>query len=64
MDKTKWTYLFLLGGGAERPRGGEQTWENWEVSTIRVLDVRFPKNQLKKKKWIQFLRKAQNNPSS
>lgn len=52
-------------GGAEHPgEGREQMWENWEVSTIRVLDVRFPNNSFKKKKLIQFLRKAQNNPSS
>jgi hypothetical protein len=37
-------------GGAEHPgEGREQMWENWEVSTIRVLDVRFPNNSLKKK---------------
>lgn len=46
MDNTKWTCFFLWRGTQEE----EQTWANWEVSTIGVLDVRVPNNQLKRER--------------
>lgn len=37
------------GGGRREVMEEERwTWEDWEVSKIRVHDVRFPNNQLKK----------------
>jgi hypothetical protein len=31
-----------------RTQGWGQTWEDWEVSVIRVYDVKFPKKSIKK----------------
>ena len=38
-------FLLLWGGGSQ---GWGQTWEDWEVSVIRVYDVKFPKKSIKK----------------
>ena len=34
--------------GMGRTQGWGQTWEDWEVSVIRVYDVKFPKKSIKK----------------
>lgn len=41
-------FSILFGGeGGLATRVGEQTWKDWEMSIIRVHDVKFPKTQQK-----------------
>lgn len=41
MDNTKWT-CSLFFWWREVTGEGWQTWEDWEVNSIRMYDVRFP----------------------
>lgn len=41
MDNTKWT-CSLFSWWREVTGEGWQSWEDWEVNSIRMYDVRFP----------------------